>query len=107
MESVCVVLQTDRYRLCNRKLMGAGIGGIMQSDLTRRAIKPAHIAAANGGRRIMGSRDMTEERHDNTERKRERKTIGPGVKWRILEFSEQRCSIYASLAAAQSNMPLC
>lgn len=103
--SISVELQhTDRHWLCNHRLMGTGSDGIMQSDFTCRAIMPVHIAAVNGGRRV-SSRDMTEERRDHSRDRGE--TIGLGVKCRILDFSQQCCSIYASRWQQPSQTCLC
>lgn len=85
--------------------MAAGSAGIMQADFTWWAIVPVHVAAVNGGRGGMSSHDMTERRRDH---KRERgETIALGVKCRILDFSQQCCSIDASHWQQPSQTCLC
>lgn len=101
---------TDRHWLCNRRLMGAGSGRIMQSDLTWWVIKPVHIAAVNGARRrIMSSHDMTERKDHNRMRERARGgNNSPWCKVQDLRFLPTVLfHLRLTLAAAQSNMPLC
>lgn len=98
-----------RHWLCNRRLMGAGSDGIMQSDFTWWTIKLVHITAMNGGRRIMSSHDMTERRDHSREREqRERGNNSSWCKVQDLRFLPAVLfHLCLTLAAAQSNMPLC
>ena len=93
------------HRLCSHRLMGAGSVGIMQSDFTRRAIMPVHIAAENGGRRRMSSHDAGKK--DCNGEKGRGETIALGVKCRIWDFSQQLCPIYASHWLEPSQTCLC